>query len=161
LHGVPPESGVSAIAHVIQLAVAPVFLLSGVGAMLAVLTSRLARIIDRARALEERTPLAAAVERGRLAADLGVLSQRARLINRAIGLCTTCALLICTVIAALFGGAFLDTDVSTLIGFIFIAAMLALIGALVFFLREIQIATRSMRIGASHHLDAGGPPTWS
>jgi hypothetical protein len=51
------ESQVTAIAHVIQLAVAPVFLLTGVGAVLAVLTQRLARIIDRARVLEERLPV--------------------------------------------------------------------------------------------------------
>jgi hypothetical protein len=128
------EPGVSAIAHVIQLAVAPVFLLSGVGAMLSVLTNRLGRIIDRARALQLET-------------DLGALARRAGLINRAIGLCTTSALLVCAVIGVLFVGAFLKTDLSALVGLMFIIAMLALVGALVSFLREIQIATRSVRIG--------------
>jgi hypothetical protein len=141
------EPGVSAIAHVIQLAVAPVFLLTGVGAMLGVLTSRLARIIDRARVLEEMHSSADAERRPHLETDLRTLATRVGLINRAISLCTTCALLVCAVIAALFVGAFLETDLSVLVGLMFIAAMLTLIGALVSFLREIQIATRSVRIG--------------
>jgi hypothetical protein len=141
------EPGVSAIAHVIQLAVAPVFLLTGVGAMLGVLTNRLARIIDRARVLEDMHPSADAEGRLRLEGVLHTLASRAGLINRAISLCTTSALLVCAVIAALFVGAFLKTDLSVLVGLMFIAAMLALIGALVSFLREIHIAIRSVRIG--------------
>jgi Protein of unknown function (DUF2721) len=141
------EAGVYAIAHVIQLAVAPVFLLTGVGAMLGVLTNRLGRIIDRARRLEDAHASAHAERRRHLEHDLHALSSRAGLINLAISLCTTCALLVCAVIAALFVGAFLETDLSGLVGLMFIAAMLALIGALVSFLREIQIATRSVRIG--------------
>jgi hypothetical protein len=142
------EPGVSAIAHVIQLAVAPVFLLTGVSAMLSVLTNRLGRIIDRARALEDMYRSADAERRSHLERDLRTLASRSRLINRAIGLCTTSALLVCTVIGALFVGAFLNADLSVLVGLVFIAAMLALIGALVSFLREIHIATRNLRIGA-------------
>jgi hypothetical protein len=78
---------------------------------------------------------------------LRTLASRAGLINRAISLCTTSALLVCAVIGALFAGAFLEADLSVLVGLMFIAAMLALIGALVSFLREIHIATRSVRIG--------------
>ena len=143
------EPGVLAIAHVIQLAVAPVFLLSGVGAMLSVLTNRLGRIIDRARALEDMHPAATPERRLQLETDLGALARRAGLINRAIGLCTTSALLVCAVIGVLFVGAFLKTDLSALVGLMFIIAMLALVGALVSFLREIQIAIRSMRIGVA------------
>jgi Protein of unknown function (DUF2721) len=142
------EAGVYAIAHVIQLAVAPVFLLTGVGAMLGVLINRLGRIIDRARVLEDAHPSAEGERRQHLERALYALASRARLINQAISLCTTCALLVCAVIAALFAGAFLETDLSVLVGLMFIAAMLTLIGALVSFLREIQIATRSLRIGA-------------
>ncbi|MGH7536201.1 MAG: DUF2721 domain-containing protein [Gemmatimonadales bacterium] len=141
------QSQVSAIAHVIQLAVAPVFLLSGVGGMLAVLTNRLARIIDRARNLEARLPLADQPTQADLHVELQLLSRRSRLMNWAISLCTVCALLVCVVIAALFLGAFLLTDVSLVIGLAFIAAMLALFGGLLSFLREIYIATRSLRIG--------------
>ncbi|HUF34451.1 MAG TPA: DUF2721 domain-containing protein [Gemmatimonadales bacterium] len=141
------DSSVAAIAHVIELAVAPVFLVTGVGALLAVLTNRLARIIDRARVLEERLGVLGDSERAADEADLRTLSRRARYINRAISLSVTCALLVCAVIAALFGGTFVEVDLSGLVGMIFIAAMFALIGALVSFLREIYIATRSLRIG--------------
>jgi hypothetical protein len=144
------DSGITAIAHVIQLAVAPVFLLTGVGALLGVLTNRLARIIDRARVLEERLARLGESERAAAEGHLATLSLRARHINRAISLSVSCALLVCAVIVALFGGAFLATDMSTLIGIVFIAAMLALIGALVSFLREVYVATRSLRIGQGH-----------
>jgi hypothetical protein len=136
------------IGHVIQLAVAPVFLLSGVGAMLAVLTNRLARIIDRGRQLEAGLPGATQAATPGMRAELAVLSRRARLINWAISLCTVCALLICGVIVSLFLGPFLQLDLSALVAWVFIAAMIALCSALVSFLREIFVATRHLRIGA-------------
>ena len=139
------ESQVTAVAHVIQLAVAPVFLLTGVGAMLGVLTQRLARIIDRARILEERLPLASEDSRVHHLREIALLSRRSRLMNRAIGLCTTCALLICAVIVTLFVGAFLKTDVALAIGLLFVAAMLALFGGLLLFLGEIRLATTGLR----------------
>jgi hypothetical protein len=136
------------IGHVIQLAVAPVFLLSGVGAMLAVLTNRLARIIDRGRSVEAGLPSATRDAGPGMRAELAVLSQRARLINWAISLCTVCALLICGVIVSLFLGPFLRLDLSAVVAWVFIAAMIALCSALVSFLREIFVATRHLRIGA-------------
>ena len=144
---VQAASQVAAIGHVIQLAIAPVFLLTGVSGLLVVLTNRLARIIDRARHLEERLATAAESRGMTLHKELGLLSRRARLINRAVSLCTVCALLICTVIITLFFGAFLATDVSLGIGLLFVAAVLALVTGLVTFLREIDIATRNLRIG--------------
>jgi len=139
---------VTEIGHVIQLAVAPVFLLSGVGAMLGVLTNRLARIIDRGRQLEVGLPRASEVSASAMRSELAVLSRRARLINRAISLCTVCALLICGVIVSLFLGPFLQLDLGALVAWVFIAAMIALCSALVSFLREIFVATRHLRIGA-------------
>ena len=141
------ESQVVAIGHVIQLAVAPVFLLTGVSGLLGVLTNRLARVIDRARALEDGLSGATEAYQQRADHDLRHLSIRARWINTSISLCTMCALLICTVIVALFVGAFLSTDLSILIGLLFTASMLALFSALVSFLREVYVATRSLRIG--------------
>jgi uncharacterized protein DUF2721 len=141
------ESQVTAIAHVIQLAVAPVFLLTGVSAMLGVLTQRLARIIDRARVLEERLPVASEESRVHHLGELKLLSRRARLMHRAIGLCTTCALLICAVIVTLFVGAFLDRDVALAIGLLFVGAMLALFVGLLMFLGEIRLAMARLRIG--------------
>jgi len=139
-------SGVTAVAHVIQLAVAPVFLLSGIGAMLAVMTNRLARIVDRARTVEQRIGEAPSPGNGDLV-ELGNLSRRSRLISHAITLCTITALLISAVIAVLFLGAFLDLDTSTLVAWVFIGAMAAFIFGLVSFLREILLATSTMRIG--------------
>ena len=144
-------SGITDIAHGIQLAVAPVFLLSGVGVTLTVLTNRLARIIDRARSLEGSLP--AATDPGATAVyeELRVLSRRARLIHRAITLSTTCALLICVVIVALFAGVALERDLSRLIVVLFVAGLCAFIGALVAFLLEIQAATASLRFGPGPH----------
>lgn len=140
------ESQVTAIAHVIQLAVAPVFLLTGVGAMLGVMANRLARVIDRSRILEERLPAAPADAGTRYRDELRLLARRSHLIHRAVGLCTTSALLICAVIVTLFVGAFLKTDVSGVIGVLFVAAMLSLSAGLLLFLAEIRLAIGGMRI---------------
>jgi len=136
-----------AVAHVIQLAVAPVFLLSGIGAILAVMTNRLGRIIDRARVLEARLDGASAELITLLRADLATLSRRAKLIGRAITLCTITALLVCTVIAVLFMSAFLRFDASIPVALLFIAAMAAFFLGLLWFLREIYVATVNLRIG--------------
>jgi hypothetical protein len=145
---VTPETGIAAIAHVIQLSVAPVFLLSGVSAMLGVLSARLGRIIDRARMLEARALNETdSTIQARQYAQIEVLARRARLVSYAISLCTICALLICTVVISLFIGAFFARDVSNVIGVAFIAALTALGGGLVIFLREVFVATRNLRIG--------------
>lgn len=140
-------SRVTETGHAIQLAVAPVFLLSGVSAMLAVLTNRLARIIDRGRNVEAGLPRAAPETGPAMRDELAVLARRARLINWAISLCTVCALLICAVIVALFLGPFLRLNLSAAVAWVFIAAMIALCSGLVSFLREIFVATRHLRIG--------------
>ena len=141
-------SDVSAVAHVIQLAVAPVFLLSGIGAMLAVMTNRLSRVIDRARILEARLDGAAPPHVALLQADLRVLLRRATLVGTAITLCTTTALLVCTVIAVLFLSAFVRFDTSIPIAVLFIAAMTTFFFGLLWFLREIFLATSNLRIGS-------------
>lgn len=141
-----PEPHLETVVHAIQLAVAPVFLVTGVSSLLGVLTGRLARVIDRARALEERHA-AGQEEDAQLLADLLVLARRARLINWAISLCTACALLVCAVVASLFLGAFLDVGVQGVVGWLFVVAMALLIGGLVIFLREILLATASLQIG--------------
>jgi hypothetical protein len=135
------------IVHVIQLAVAPVFLLSGVGVTLTVLTNRLARIVDRARVLEARPDHADPALQARLHGDLAALSQRAKLVTMALTLSTLCALLVCLVIMALFLGALFRVDLSALIAVLFVTAMAAFVGALLNFLREIFLATASLRIG--------------
>lgn len=138
---------VADIAHVIQLSIAPVFLLTGVGALLGVLTNRLARIIDRARKLEDLLPHVSGEREKRVHDELHTLSRRSKLINLAISLVTSCALLICLVIVGLFAAAFTSTRIEAYIGWLFVAAMVALIGGLVIFLREIYVATAALRIG--------------
>jgi hypothetical protein len=135
------------VGHAIQLAVAPVFLLSGIGAMLAVMTSRLGRIIDRARYLEEQLVDVSPEFISTLQIDLKLLSQRAKLIYSAIALCTTTALLVCAVIAFLFVSAFLQFDDSVVVALLFIAAMSTFVLGLLWFLREIYVGTISLRIG--------------
>jgi hypothetical protein len=147
------ESHVTAIARVIQLAVAPVFLMAGISGLLNVLTNRLARIIDRARLIEAQLEKASSGEPEAAHASrrerLLIFSTRARLVNYAITLCTACASMVCLVIIALFSGVFLKVDLSVLIGVLFVLAMLSLFSALVCFLREILLATRSLRIGGT------------
>ncbi|MCM8594313.1 DUF2721 domain-containing protein [Accumulibacter sp.] len=140
---IPLPQQVSSVAQVIQLAVAPVFLLAGVGALLGVLANRLARVIDRFHVLErslagEPDP----AERAESLATILALSRRARWIHWAISLCTACDLLVCLVVVALFAGAELKVDLSSTIAGLFVAAMLALIAGLACFLREIALATR-------------------
>jgi len=135
---------VTAIAHAIQLAVAPVFLLTGVASILSVLANRLGRIIDRTRFLHGKA--ASSVEANQdIQAELKSLKQRARLIHWAIALCTTCLLLICTVVAVLFLGSFMNLDMAMMIALLFIAAMLTLIMALLNFMCEIYLATANVR----------------
>ncbi len=137
-----------AVAHAIQLAVAPVFLLSGIGAILMVMTNRLGRIIDRARVLEDRLENARPELLASLRADLAILSRRAKLISLAITLCTTTALLVCTVIAMMFLSASLQFDATIPVVLLFIGAMLTFFLGLLWFLREIYVATVSLHIGA-------------
>jgi len=144
---VQQSSGITAVAHAIQLAVAPVFLLSGIGAMLAVLTNRLSRIIDRARTLEERLAASPPDLAAQIHAQLAALARRAQLISRAITLCTITALLVCAVIATLFLGAFARFDTSVPVAMVFVAAMVTFFAGLLFFLREIFVATANLRIG--------------
>jgi hypothetical protein len=141
-----PDPSVAAVAQVIQLAVAPVFLLTGVGATLGVLANRLARIIDRARAQEARRDAGAGnVEE--IAADLTHLSHRARLVYRAIAMLVVSALLVGFVIISLFLGVFLDASLGGLIAVLFIGAMISFIAALMVFLREVYVGTQGLRIG--------------
>lgn len=144
----PTVSDVGSVAHAIQLSVAPVFLLTGIGAMLSVMTNRLARVIDRARILEVRFDAATQDEHRELIRnDLDTLAHRASLVGRAINLFTFTALLICTVIALLFLGAFLSNNFSIAVAVLFIIAMLSMVTGLLFFLREIFLATANLRIG--------------
>ena len=136
------------IAHLIQIALTPIFLISAIGVTLNVLTSRLARIVDRARAMEDRWVRKEALHDGRdLHELLAVLARRSRWINAAITLITLSALFIALVVVMLFVNAFLRWDLSVFIACMFILSMLTLAAALLSFLIEVRIATRTLRIG--------------
>jgi hypothetical protein len=137
---------ISDIGHVIQLAIAPVFLLTGVATKLTVLTNRLARIIDRSRVLEDRLEIGPDPH---YTDELDILYGRAHLINAAITLSTGCGLLICLVIAMLFLGDTTSLPLDKYIAVCFVMAMIALIGSFVFLLREIFIASKHMRLAHS------------
>ena len=143
----PAEPHLTLIAKNIQLSVGPVFLLTAIGTMLAVLTGRLNRIVDRARILEERMASLPTKEAEEIHTELTILSRRSKFINMAITLGTICALLICSMIAAMFIGVFLSLDLTDVVALLFVTAMLAFVGALLAFLREIFIAVKALRIG--------------
>jgi len=135
------------IAHVIQLAVAPVFLLTGVGAILNVMANRLSRIVDRARALELKLSTVEGDARTELLQRLANLSHRAHLISHAIALCVSTAVLVCGVIITLFSGEFFAFEATVPAALLFIAALLSFLLALVWLLREVFNATRTMKFG--------------
>jgi CBS domain containing-hemolysin-like protein len=149
------EVHTSDIAHLIQIALTPIFLISAIGVTLNVLTSRLARIVDRARAMEEILRRTDHAHEGRdLHSVLDVLARRARYINAAITLITLSALFIALVVVMLFVNAFLRWDLSAFIACMFILSMLALAAALTAFLIEVRVATNTLQIGieaASRH----------
>ena len=144
----PANESVPIIQHAIQLAVAPVFLLSGVGGLVGVMASRLARIIDRARDLEQRWAALDEKAVARARVEIANLERRRHLASWSINLCAGAAVLVCIVIVTLFFEEFFGTDLKWLAGAQFVAAMIALIGGLSSFLREVYLATHTGRIEA-------------
>jgi hypothetical protein len=134
------------ITYLIQLAVAPVFLLSGVGVTLGVLTNRLARIVDRARAAEKEMT-SHAIESGSLERHLRVLRLRARYINFAIAASTISAVLVSLCVVMLFVHALSGIKLTTAIAVAFVSSMLSLTAGLVAFLIEVRISIATLRIG--------------
>jgi uncharacterized membrane protein YGL010W len=134
------------IAHVIQLAIAPVFLLSSLGTILGVLAARLARIVDRTRALVDRREKAGGETQPRVEEELHVLMRRRGLVNAAIGAGVVAALLVSLLIAVAFLGSLVDVRTGGTLATLFVLAMCAYVAALVLFLREVLMASRSMHV---------------
>jgi MFS family permease len=139
-----PTTGI--IAHAIQLAIAPVFLLTGIGGLLGVMANRLARVIDRARAFEETWPSLDAQARAVAMLEIHNLERRRRVISWSINFCTAAALLVCIVIVTLFVEEFFGRNLKWLAGALFVSAMLAVICGLTCFLREVYLATHTTSI---------------
>jgi hypothetical protein len=137
------------LTHTIQLAVAPVFLLTALGTTLSVLVTRLARIVDRARRVEARLRDETGPVREASRSELRSLEGRVRLIHWALTFGTSAALLVCLLIAVAFVGYLVEIRVGPLMAVLFIAAMAAYVVALVCLLREVGRAIATLEFGLS------------
>lgn len=142
------NSSINDLAQIIQIVVAPIFMLTGVAGFLNVMSGRLGRIVDRARIMERKVHTIKSPEYlEKSEAELKNLWRRITLINRSIGLCTACALFICSVVVLLFVGDLWLVDFSQLIITLFVIALFLLIFALLTFLKEVQLATKTLQMG--------------
>lgn len=141
---------VNTIAHLIQLAIAPIFLLSGVGAILNVLAQRLARAVDRARRLETEFEGFDARGQEAASAELRLLDRRMTIVNLAISCCTASALFVCMVVAILFVADLAQFHFGRALAYLFILTMALLIAGLLLFLWEVRLAMRAIRLRRDH-----------
>jgi hypothetical protein len=142
----PPETSVTAVAQIIQLAVAPVFLLAGIGAFLNVCAGRLSRIVDRARTVEPLLLAARGSEHDRRLAEIHVLDRRMALVSWAISLTVLAAVLICLVVVLLFAASLTGAHFGTAIALLFIASMVSIGAGFSVFLLETRLGSRAVRI---------------
>lgn len=157
---IPPyEADVAEVAQIIQSALAPVFLLAGIGAFLNVCAGRLSRIVDRARQVEPQLLTSRGAEHDRYLRELRVLDRRMALVGWAIWLTVLAAVLICMVVVLLFAGSLVDGHFGTAISLLFIACMVALGAGFAMFLVETRVGSRAVRIRNAlleHRADDGG-----
>lgn len=145
------DDSFTALASIIQIAVAPVFLLAGIAGFLNVMSGRLGRIVDRARVVERRVTTLADTAKLELASrELRTLWRRVRIINWSIGMCTASALMVCIVVVGLFVGDFWSLHIETFVVVTFVLAMLLLIAALLLLIKEVQLATRVLVAGQEY-----------
>jgi hypothetical protein len=135
-----PPAHAAAITAVIQLAIAPVFLLSAVGVLMAVLTTYLTRTVDRIRVLEEVVVSGSAEARAVASREIGVLGRRLRLVFLALILDVACALFVAVLIIVAFVAAYFGLQMTTVIALLFVAAMLSFVASLLVILRGIFLA---------------------
>lgn len=139
---------VSTVAATIQTAIAPVFLLAGIGAILNVLAGRMARVVDRVRALEAQHPEASGPARDRNVWELRILDRRISVINHALATCVASAVAICLVVALLFVARIVNLHIGLAVALLFIIAMLLLTIGLLLFLIEVRISLRAIHVRA-------------
>ncbi len=135
------------VSHAIQLAVAPVFMLAAVAAMIGAVATRLARIIDRARVLDERLESGAQINAEAAHWELDRLKLRGRFCNWSVGFLAVCAMLIGATVMALFLGETSLPLTERLVPWTFLGAVAIFVLALVFFLIETLLATHTLRFG--------------
>ncbi len=143
-----PLPTVAQLVPVLQTAIGPTILISGVGLLLLTMTNRLGRAIDRARLLAKEA-LTAETQKERVSAQLQVLWRRARLIRLAITLASMSALAAAILIIVLFLTALWQFETAWLIGTVFIACMLCLIGSLVVFIHDVNQSLAALKLELS------------
>ena len=141
-----PLPQVSQVAQTIQLALAPVFLLAGIGAFLNVCVSRLARVIDRARAVEPLVLTTRGKEHDRMVSEIRVLDRRMSVVNGAIFLSVSSACAVCLVVILLFAGNLFGAHLGTPVAILFSLAMVLQAVAFATFIQEIRLASRTIHI---------------
>ncbi len=150
------------ISQVIQLAVAPVFLLAGIAGFLTVLSHRLSRVVDRTRSVDRSIHVAQLSEHQELLwREASVLEQRTKIINWAIRLAVGSALAVCLVVMSLFLGDITVFRLDATIAYLFVAAMMLIIFSLLLLLVEIHISTKNLRHGLEHLIVDSNAPTKS
>lgn len=145
------DSHVFDITRVIQLAVAPVFLLTAVASIINALLGRLARAVDRRRTVEDLLSAYEGETRAGMVVELGFLERRIGLVLWSIALAVLSSLLVCLLIGTAFLGAYVALDLSRTVAILFIAAVTALTGCLLLFMREVFLAALSVQ----HNVRAG------
>ena len=154
-----PSFSVNTVAETVRLALAPVFLLSGIGAFLNVLASRLSRIVDRSRDIEPQLLGSRGSEHDRWVESLRIIDRRMSLINWATGLSVTSAVLTCLVVVLLFAANLTRTHLGNAIAVLFMASMLTIGAGFAVFLAETTIAARAVRVRTEllqHTVDDSG-----
>ena len=141
---------ISEMAKAIQLALGPVFLLTGIAGMLNVMSGRLSRIIDRGRTLTEKPEVISTYKNDEIHSELLMLERRRHVTSHAITMFTIAALLVCLVIVSLFLEAMFILRLKWLIGVLFVLATLGLVVGLGYFLREVHLASKTVRIRGIH-----------
>lgn len=141
-----PNLSVTTVAEIVRLAVAPVFLLSGIGAFLNVCVTRLSRIVDRSREIEPMILASRGTEHDRWVGELNVLDRRMSLVSWATACSVLSALLTCLVVALLFSASLTGTHVGTTIALLFIASMLSIGAGFTIFLLETWAGSRAVRV---------------
>ena len=142
----PTNLSVTTVADVVRIAVAPVFLLSGIASFVNVCTARLSRIVDRSRDIEPKLLGSRGKEHDRWLGELHVLDRRMRLVSWAISLSVLSAVLICAVVVLLFSANLSSLHVGTAIALLFIGSIIAIGIGFAIFLIETRVGSRAVRI---------------
>jgi hypothetical protein len=140
--------GLTTVAATIQTAIAPVFLLAGIGAVLNVLAGRMSRVVDRTRALEALHPRSTGPEHDRHVWELRILDRRISVINAALSLCVASAVAVCVVVALMFVARIVNLHIGLAVALLFIAAMILLTLGLLLFLLEVRISLKAIHVRA-------------